>query len=234
MTNSIAEQVAEALRHRQRAVGAVTKAQAQYEIAVLDHVTARIRAAYPDTTHLTFEHFSHNREVELRALWAIESDGAERRVLDARLDMTSLDVTELDEDLTTALAGHDSVAWSAVRPEPVGRHWILDLPPYDRATRIAELVRAHHPDAQLLTLDLADRTPRITSVTVVNATELNLEIHARGDRPLWPDDTDRSISGLVRQIQALPHLRARYLARVGGPRDHTAFFLLPQPKAGEE
>lgn len=232
MTDNNPSWGAETQRYRQLAMANINKAQARYEIAVLDHVTARIRAGYPDTTHLTFEHFSRSREVELRAFWASEPDGTQRRVLDARLDMTSLDIVELNEDLTRALAGHHAAAWSAVRPDPTpDKRWILDLPPADRAARIAELVRAHHPNAKLITVDFASDPCRVESVTAADLSEsggtITEPVVAIDERPLWPRETERQIAALARQIYVLPHLQAQHLARVGGPRERTVFLLLP-------
>lgn len=235
MTDTALNRVATALRYRKLAVDAFNEAQAQYEIAVLDHVTARIVEAYPETTHLTFDHSTHDRTVELHGLWTTHHDGAEEPVLDVRrdADTTTLDMAELADDLSDALAGLHSAAWSAVRPDPrPDRRWTLDFPPADRIVRIAELVRAHHPHAQLITVDFAGDTCRVLDVTCADVSQADSgvikPIRATDERPLWPENTERRITALARQIHALPHLRARHLARVGGPDEHTAFLLLPQ------
>lgn len=245
MTNTAANRVATALRYRGRAVDAFNEAQAQYEIAVLDHVTARVVEAYPEATHLTFDHSTHDRTVEPHALWTTHPDGTEEPVLKVRgdADTTTLDLEELADDLSDALAGLHSAAWSAVRPTSTPeRRWTLDLPPADRTARIAGLVRAHHPHAQLLRVEFASGTCRVLDVTRVDVSETGgvspgtggvatEPIRASDEHPLWPEDIERRITGLVRQIHALPHLRARHLARVGGPDEHTALLLLPQPHA---
>jgi hypothetical protein len=235
MTDTAANRVATALRHRRLAVDALNEAQAQYEIAVLDHVTGRIVEAYPETTHLTFDHSAHDRTVELHGLWTTHHDGAEELVLDVRrdADTTELDLEELADDLSDALAGLHSAAWSAVRPDPrPDRRWTLDLPPADRIVRVAELVRAHLHHAQLITVDFAGDTCRVLDVICTDTSQADSgvikPIRAADKRPLWPEDIERRITALVRQIHALPHLRARHLARVGGPDEHTAFLLLPQ------
>ncbi|WP_431993325.1 hypothetical protein [Streptomyces albogriseolus] len=235
MTNTATHRVATALRYRKLAVDAFHEAQAQYEIAVLDHVTARIVEAYPETTHLTFDHSTHDRTVELHALWTTHHGGTEELVLDIRrdADTTTLDLDELADDLSDALAGLHSAAWSAVRPYPrPDRRWTLDLPPADRIVRIAELVSAHHPHAQLITVDLAGDTCRVLDVTCADTSQSDVgvikTISATDEHPLWPESTERRITAFARQIHALPHLRVRHLARVGGPDEHTAFLLLPQ------
>ncbi|WP_432033666.1 hypothetical protein [Streptomyces antibioticus] len=230
MTDTPANRVATARRYRKLAVDAFNEAQAQYEIAVLDHVTARIVEAYPETTHLTFDHSTHDRTVELHGLWTTHRDGAEELVLDIRrdADTSTLDLDELADDLSDALAGLHSAAWSAVRPDPrPDRRWTLDLPPADRIVPIAELALAHHPHAQLITVDFVGDTCRVLEVTCADggATE---KIRATDEHPLWPESTEQRITALVRQIHALPHLRARHLARVGGPDERTALLLLPQ------
>ncbi|MGW2886380.1 hypothetical protein ACWDDN_13685 [Streptomyces griseoruber] len=235
MTDTAANRVATALRHRGRAVDAFNEAQARYEIAVLDHVTARVVEAYPEATHLTFDHSAHDRTVEPHALWTTHPNGTEEPVLDVHrdADTTTLDLEELADDLSDVLAGLHSAAWSAVRPTPrPDRRWTLDLPPADRIARIARLVRAHHPHAQLLTVDFTGGICRVLNVTRVDATETRgvatEPVRASDEHSLWPEDVERRITGLVRQIHALPHLRARHLARVGGPDEHTALLLFPQ------
>ncbi|MFI1563829.1 hypothetical protein ACH4ZX_12350 [Streptomyces sp. NPDC020490] len=242
MTESAAQRSATALRHRKLAVDAFNAAQAQYEIAVLDHVTAQLVEAYPTTTHLTFDQSAHDRRVRLHGLWATRQ-GAEELLLDVRQEAedTALDLEELADDLSDALAGPRSAAWTAVRPTPTpDRRRVLDLPPADRVVRIAELVRAHHPNAGLITVDLAGDTCRVLDVTGADTEELSHLIAgpAPADRrhPLWPAETERQIAVLTRQIHALPHLRAQHLVRIGGPTEHRAFLLLPQiePEAETE
>ncbi|MGC9539953.1 hypothetical protein [Streptomyces sp. UG1] len=241
MTDTAANRVATALRYRKRAVDAFNEAQAQYEIAVLDHVTARIVEAYPEATHLTFDHYTHDRTIELHGLWTTYRDCTEELVLDVRrdADTTALDLDELADDLTDALAGLHSAAWSAVRPDPrPDRRWVLDLPPADRIVRIAELVRVHHPHAQLITVEFLGDTCRVLDVTCADVSEsgggVTEPIPASDEHPLWLEDTERRITALARQIHAHPHLRAQYLARVGGPAERKAFLLLPQTETGKE
>ncbi|MFJ2342344.1 hypothetical protein [Streptomyces antimycoticus] len=243
MTNIAANRAATAtaLRYRTLAVDAFNEAQAHYEIAVLDHVTARILEAYPETTHLTFGDSSRDRTIELHGLWATHHGGTEELILDVPrdADTSALDLQEIADDLTEALAGRQSVAWSAVRPQPrPGGHRVLNLPPTDRAVRIAELVRAHHPDAQLLTVDLVRNTCRVRDIVCAKLSEfggaIGKPVQATDELPLWPVETERQITALIQQIHALPHLRAERLARVGGPRERTAFFLLPQTSSGKE
>lgn len=232
MTHTIPDRLEQALYHRRLAASAVNQTQAQYEIAVLDHVTARITQALPEATHVTFDFHVHDREAELHALWSTHHHGTEERILDARrdTDLTSLDFTELGDDLTDALAGHDSAAWCAVRPEPrPDKRWTLDLPPADRAGRIAELVLAHHPRARLLTLDVTRELCQVVGVTVNDDTGRPRQVRTGEGKPLWPAQTERQITVLARQIHALPHLRARHLARVGEPDERTVFLLLPEP-----
>ncbi|MEU3783377.1 hypothetical protein [Streptomyces sp900129855] len=231
MPPSTPDRTDQALRHRQLAVAAVNQAHAQYEIALLDHVTARVLDALPEATHLTFDFHTHSREAELHAVWATHHHGTEELLLDARrdTDITGLDLVELGDDLTDTLAGLDSAAWSSVRPMPrPDKRWVLDLPPADRAGRIAELVRGHHPEARLLTIDVSRNPCRVTGMTLVDADGLPQQISASDSQPLWPAATEQRITAFARQIHALPHLRAQHLARIGGPQDRTAFLLLPE------
>jgi hypothetical protein len=242
MTNIGSDRIVTALRHRLLAVDAFNEAQAQYEIAVLDHVTALVVEAYPQTTHLTFDHSAHDRTIEPHALWATHHGGTEELVLDLRhsTDTSALDLDELADSLNDGLAGLHSAAWSAVRSEPrPDRRWVLDLPPADRAERIAELVRAHHPEARLITVEFVGDTCQVLALTREDPSEPGDTITQptsadRGARPLWPDETERQIEALALQIHALPHLRARHLMPIGGPATRTALLALPQPGADGE
>ncbi|WP_236244193.1 hypothetical protein [Streptomyces sp. CC210A] len=237
MTSSEAPRTIDARRHLERAVRMVDQAQERYEVAMLDFVAARLVEAYPETTHITFVHVTADGVIELDGLWTTHDDGTEELILDVRRGsgITAFDPGEIGDDLTYALDRLNSVAWSAVRPQTLpGKRWVLDIPPVDRAARIADLVRAHHPDAGLLTVDLSPMRPRVAGVTMVGTSGAGPTVHAEPDRPLWPEETGRIIRALIWQILSLPHLRTRYLTRVGGPSEETAYLLLPQTKTGEE
>ncbi|WP_405999380.1 hypothetical protein [Streptomyces sp. NBC_00829] len=233
MTDRRLNAIAATLHHRNVAVTAFNKVQAQYEIAVLDHVSARIRAAFPDTTHLTFVHYSRSRELDLRGFFTTGPDGTQRQILDATASTPALDLDELADDLTDALAGLNSAAWSAVRPESAGEaQWVLDLPPYDRAGRIAELARAHHPHAILLTVDFTDDPAHVLDLTSADIAESGATtepIQALPYLPLWPVETERQIAALAAQIRALPHLRAQHLLPIDTPEGRKAILVLPTP-----
>ncbi|MFD3926559.1 hypothetical protein [Streptomyces sp. NPDC058614] len=234
MTDSTPTAIAVTLHHRNAAVTAFNKVRAQYELAVLDHVSARIRAAFPDTTHLTFVHYSRSRELDLRGFFTTGPDGTQRQILDATAGTPALDLDELADDLTEALADLNSAAWSAVRPESVGEgQWVLDLPPYDRAGRIAELARAHHPHTILLTVDFTDDPAQILDLAGADIAQsgdpLAETVQALPHRPLWPAETERQIAVLAAQIRALPHLRAQYLLPIDTPEGRKAILALPTP-----
>ncbi|MDH2389420.1 hypothetical protein QCN29_11565 [Streptomyces sp. HNM0663] len=236
MTDNEAPRTIDARRHLDHAVRAMDHVQARYEVAMLDYITARIVEAHPQTTHLTFVHATADGLIELDGLWATRDGGTEELLHDLRgggSATVGFDPGEIGDDLTYALDRLNSVAWSAVRPQTLpGKRWVLDLPPADRAARIAALVRVHHPDAGLLTVDLSAMRPRVAGVTTVGATGVGPTVHAEPDRPLWPEETGRIIRGLIWQIRSLPHLRARYVTRVGGSAEETALLLLPQTETG--
>ncbi|MDQ8704515.1 hypothetical protein RCO28_18765 [Streptomyces sp. LHD-70] len=224
-------EVTDALRHRNTAARAVNEALARYEISVLDHIAARVRNAFPTATHLTFAHYARAREADLQSLSSTEPDGTEVRIPD-EVAQEALDLGEITDDLTDALTGLTSAAWSAVRPEPdADGLWVLDLPPADRASKLAELVRTHHPDAALLTVDFSADPCRVQAITHAETADavgsLGKPLAVDDQHPLWPPETERQISALATQMQALPHLRAQHLFRTGGPDDHTALLLLP-------
>ncbi|MFE0642783.1 hypothetical protein ACFW2Y_14390 [Streptomyces sp. NPDC058877] len=228
----------DARRHLDHAVRAMDHVQARYEVAMLDYIAARVVEAYPQTTHLSFVHATPDGLIELDGLWVTHDGGTEELFLDVRgggATIAGLDPGEIGDDLTYALDRLDSVASSAVRPQTLpGKRWVLDIPPADRAARIADLVRAHHPDAGLLTVDLSPIRPRVAGVTAVGPTGIGPTVHVEPDQPLWPEETGRIIQGLIWQIHCLPHLRARYLTRFGGPSEESAYLLLPKTGTGEE
>ncbi|MGI5401971.1 hypothetical protein ACQEVG_21505 [Streptomyces sp. CA-135486] len=230
-------QIAATLHHRKAAVTAFNEALATYEIAVLDHVSARIRAAFPSATHLTFVHYARSRELDLRAFWTTSPDGTQTQILDATVGVPALDLDEVADDLTHALAGLQSSAWSAVRSEPTGAgEWVLELPPQDRAARIAELARAHHRHAILLTVDFTDDSAHVLDLTSADISEFGgaiaEPIQALPHRPLWPAETEWQITALATQIRALPHLRAQHLLPIDNPEGRKAILTLPKLAIG--
>jgi hypothetical protein len=234
MRHEIKTQVERTARHRQEAVRALAEAKAQYEVSVLDHVTARIRSAVPEATHVTFDRLPGKPSVLLRAVWGGGLRGGERRLITDGESDCPIRLGELSEELMTTLTGPASAAWSAVRPEPVDGRWVLDLPPFDRAERIAELAREHYPTAELLKIDFREpAAPRVVMVGIIDNL-IAYEVTAAEDEILWPAETERAVSTLVRQIAALPRLQAMHLTRVGGPGDRTALLSLPGGLPEEE
>ncbi|KPI15637.1 hypothetical protein OK074_2082 [Actinobacteria bacterium OK074] len=239
MTTTAENRTATALRHRLLAVDVCNRAKAQYEIAVLDHVSAQIAETFPDTTHLTLAQNMRDRSVEVHALWTTHDGGTEELLLDVgeyrQLLAPRLDFAEIDDDLSDALEELDAAAWNAVRPEPRrGGHWALDLTPPDRAVRIAELVRRYYPEAELLDVDLSTSPCRVFGVVHVgddmeDSSASGTWVPPVGRPPAWPKETERRIAALIEQIQLLPHLRAQHLLSAGGPTEYRALLPLPQP-----
>jgi hypothetical protein len=128
--------------------------QKAYCLTVLDHITAKIRAACPEAVYVTFAYYA-NRALDLHGVMGAQPsslgtcpelwdnrDGAEEHPLDHIGH-------EIESDVQTALAPYTSPVWASVHRNSAsdGNSWLLELPPADRAARVAELVREDHPEA---------------------------------------------------------------------------------------
>ncbi|MFF2650419.1 hypothetical protein [Streptomyces sp. NPDC058045] len=185
-----------------------------YCLAVLDHITAKIRTACPEAVYVTFA-FHGDRTLDLHGVLGAQSspvgacpwlwdkrDGEDEHALDHIAD-------QVESDVQTALVPYCSPARASVHRNTAsdGNSWLLELPPVDRAARMAELVREHHPEATALVVDerMAGRVLEIIEGVADDGTP------ARTPRPRWSADCDRALAGLLAQVLALPALADRHL-----------------------
>jgi hypothetical protein len=127
---------------------------------VLDHITAKIRTACPEAVYVTFAFYT-SRTLDLHGVLGAQPsplgtcpelwdnrDGEEEHPLDHIAD-------QIESDVQTALAPYSSPAWASVHRNSAsdGNSWLLELPPADRAARVAELVHENHPEATALVVD---------------------------------------------------------------------------------
>ncbi|MGW2320160.1 hypothetical protein [Streptomyces sp. NPDC001680] len=202
----------------------ITKA---YCLAVLDHIGAKIRAACPEAVYVTFAYYGDTRSLDLHGvlgaqtsplgtcpeLWS-NTEGSDDSE-DAPLDLIA---HEIESDVQTALAPYSSPAWASVHRNTAcdGNSFLLELPPADRAARVAELVREHHPEATAAILD-GRSGGRIIEI-----------LESAGDdgtracvpRPKWSAACDSELTRLLGQIRALPALADRHLAPLLGNYVH--------------
>lgn len=190
-------------------------------LAVLDHITAKIRTACPEAVYVNFAFYS-SRTLDLHGVLGAQPsplgtcpelwdnrDGEEEHPLDYIAD-------QIEADLQTALAPYTSPAWASVHRNSAdfGNSWLLELPPADRAARVAELVREHHPEATAVVVDgrAAGRVIEVLEGVADDGTPV------RGPRPRWSSSCDTALSGLMGQVLALPALADRHLMPV--PSDY--------------
>lgn len=183
-------------------------------LAVLDHIATRIRQACPEAVYVAFAYHGRTRELSLHGVLGAQPtplgtcpwlwDGS-----DEDHPLTDL-ADEVEADVQSALAPHDFPAWATVRHDSAsdGNRWLLELPPPDRAVRISQLVREHHPEATAIVVDGRCAGGRVIEI-IEGVAEDGTE--NRTTRRLWPQACDDVITRLVAQIFALPDLADRHL-----------------------
>ncbi|MEU8560604.1 hypothetical protein AB0C45_03855 [Streptomyces cyaneofuscatus] len=223
MTPAAHDQLAILAGQREELQAQRLRTERAYCLAVLDHITAKIRAACPEAVYVTFA-FHGSRTLELHGVLGAEPSplsacpwlwdnrkGEDEHPLDDIAD-------QIESDVQTALAPHCSPAWASVHRNTAsdGNSWLLELPPPDRAARVAELVREHHPEATALVVDgrAAGRVIEVFQGVADDGTP------ARTPRPQWSADCDTAIAGLLAQILALPALADRHLMPLPGDYSH--------------
>ncbi|WP_055550403.1 hypothetical protein [Streptomyces sp. NBRC 110028] len=194
-----------------------------YCLAVLDHITAKIRAACPEAVYVTFAFYS-SRTLDLHGVLGAQPsplgtcpelwdnrDGEDEHPLDDIAD-------QIESDVQAALAPYSSPAWASVHRNSAsdGNSWLLELPPADRAARVAELVREHHPEATAIVVDgrAAGRVIEIFEGVADDGTPVRIP------RPGWPPACDTALAGLIAQMLALPALADRHLMPLPGDYAH--------------
>ncbi|WP_406349614.1 hypothetical protein OHB10_32305 [Streptomyces sp. NBC_01597] len=223
MTPAVHDQLAILCEQREEPEAERLRIEKAYCLAVLDHVTAKIRAACPEAVYVTFAYYS-SRTLDLHGvlgaqpsplgtcpeLWNNRDDGDEHP-LDYIAD-------QIESDVQTALAPYSSPAWASVHRNSAaeGNSWLLELPPADQAARVAEMVREHHPEATALVVDgrAAGRIIEILEGVADDGTPV------RTPRPRWSSTCDTTLTRLLGQVLALPALADRHLMPLPGDYVH--------------
>ncbi|WP_407286407.1 hypothetical protein [Streptomyces sp. BP-8] len=217
MTDATADLLAILKQQREDADTQRTRAEKAYALAVLDETAALIRALCPEAVYVNFAYYGDTRTLSLYGVlgeqpsplgtcpWLWEESDQEHPLAEHG--------KKIALDLQKALAPYNSPAWARTRPNTVGfNDWLLELPPPDRAARIAELVREHHPDASAVVVDGRLAGGRIIEVIEGVAEEGS---DNRTTRRRWNDRCDDLITALVAQMFALPDVADRHLMPVG-------------------
>ncbi|WP_031070067.1 hypothetical protein [Streptomyces sp. NRRL S-118] len=194
-----------------------------YCLAVLDHITAKIRAACPEAVYVTFAFYS-SRTLDLHGVLGAQPsplgtcpelwdnrDGEDEHPLDDIAD-------QIESDVQAALAPCSSPAWASVHRNSAsdGNSWLLELPPADRAARVAELVHEHYPEATAIVVDgrAAGRVIEIFEGVADDGTPVRIP------RPGWSPACETALAGLIAQMLALPALADRHLMPLPGGYAH--------------
>ncbi|CAK7284901.1 hypothetical protein [Streptomyces misionensis] len=189
-----------------------------YCLAVLDHISAKIRAACPEAVYVTFAYYG-SRTLDLHGVLGAQPsplgvcpelwdnrEGEDEHPLDLIAD-------QIETDVQTALAPYSSPAWALVHRNSAaeGNSWLLELPPADRVARVAELIRGHHPAATAVMVDARAGGGRVVGVIEEQA---GGESQAPAVRPRLSKGCDDALTRLVAQIFLLPPLADRHLMPV--------------------
>ncbi|MDH6624445.1 hypothetical protein M2271_002247 [Streptomyces sp. LBL] len=191
-------------------------------LAVLDHISAKVRRGCPEAEYVGFAYHGKTRELDLLGVlgeqtsplsglpWLWEKSDEEHRLAELAV--------EIEVDVQTALEPFDSPAWATVRRNSAndGNLWLVELPPPDRAARIAELVREHHPEATAIVVDGRSAGGRVIAV-IEGASHEGTDNLARRR---WTRECDDALTRLVAQVFALPALADRHLLPPNGRYTH--------------
>ncbi|WP_330340184.1 hypothetical protein [Streptomyces sp. NBC_00557] len=222
MTPVTSEQMAVLAQQRAELDAERRLIQKAHCLAVLDHVAAKVRQACPEAAYIGVAYDGKTRELDLLGVlgeqtsplgglpWVWEASDEEHPLAELAI--------EIEADVETALEPYDSPAWATVRRNSAsdGNLWLVELPPLDRAARIAQLVREHHPVATAVVID-GRRGGRIIEVfegVADNGTPV------RAPRPKWPAACDTVLTRLLGQVLALPALADRHLMPLPGDYAH--------------
>jgi hypothetical protein len=195
-----------------------------YCLAVLDHITAKIRAACPEAVYVTFAYYGA-RTLDLHGVLGAQPSPLgvcpelwDNREGDAEHPLDHI-ADQIESDVQTALAPYSSPVWASVRRNPASEDnsWLLELPPADRAVRVAELVRQRHPEATAVVVDGRRGRGRIIEILEGVADD---GTQIRAPRPKWTPACDTALSILLAQVFALPALADRHLMPLPGDYAH--------------
>ncbi|MGW1594173.1 hypothetical protein [Streptomyces sp. NPDC002343] len=216
MTPAAHDQVAILAQQREELSLALRRAEQAHCLAIIDHLAAKIRARCPEAVYVAFDRGGEDRAVSVHGVLGEQPSplGACPWLWDGT--QAGHPLNEIDSDITLdveyALLPPTSPVWALVhRNTGMDGSWLLELPPVDRAVRVAELIRGHHPTATAVVVDGRAGGGRVVGV---------IEEQADGDapapvvRPRLSDACDDALTRLVAQVFLLPPLADRHLMPV--------------------
>ncbi|MGI5399178.1 hypothetical protein ACQEVG_06900 [Streptomyces sp. CA-135486] len=209
-------QVAILAQQREELSLALRRAEQAHCLAIIDHLAAKIRARCPEAAYVAIDRSSEDRAVSVYGVLGEQPSplGACPWLWDGT--QAGHPLNEIDSDITLdieyALLPPTSPVWALVRRNTgMDGSWLLELPPADRAARVAQLIRGHHPAATAVIVDGRAGGGRVVGV---------IEEQADGDapvpvaRPRLSNACDDALTRLVAQVFLLPSLADRHLMPV--------------------
>ncbi|MFE7117506.1 hypothetical protein ACFU99_19035 [Streptomyces sp. NPDC057654] len=178
-------------------------------LTVLDHISARIRCHCPEAAHVALAYDVPTQAVDLKGVLGAQSsplgarpclwDGSDEQHTVAKI------AKSIEADIQSALMPHQSPVWAMMRRNSVSENhsWSLELPPPDRAARIAELVREYHPEATAVVVDGHCSGGRIIEIVEGTADDGTRSLTTRRR---WASECDNVLRLLVSGIFAIPDL----------------------------
>ncbi|MFJ9617815.1 hypothetical protein [Streptomyces noursei] len=225
MPSEVTDRLAQLARQRDELAAHHRRIEKAYALAVLDHLAEQVRQLCPKTAYITFAYHGNSREVDLYGLLGAEPGALSPLpwLWDARESEGEHPLDDyrdkLEVDLQLALEPYDSPAWATVSRNTAadGNSWVLQLPPADRAARIADLVRQYHPEATAIIVDVRSAGGRVIEIIQGIAED---GTDNRTTRRRWPRAADDAITTWVAQMFALPRLAHRHLLPAGPAYRH--------------
>lgn len=213
MTPATANHLATLAQQRKELAAERRRIEEAHCLAVLDHISAKIRALCPEAVYVTFAYIG-SRTLDLQGVLGAQLSplGACPWLWDRSDQQHQLGeiAEDIELDVQSALAPYHSPAWATVRSNSAseGNIWLLELPPPDRVACIAELVREHHPEATALVVDGRSAGGRVIEIVEGLAED---GTQNRTTRRRWPRECDDVLTRLVAQVFAIPALAGRHL-----------------------
>ncbi|MFD7499538.1 hypothetical protein [Streptomyces sp. NPDC059850] len=202
---------------------ALRRAEQAHCLSIIDHLAAKIRTRCPEAAYIAFDRAGEHRAVTVYGVLGEQPSplGACPWLWDGTESGHPLN--EIDADITLdieyALLPPTSPVWAFVRRDTgMDGSWLLELPPVDRAARVAELMRGRHPAATAIIVD-----GRAAGVRVVRVVEdwPDDDPQTRAVRPRLSRACDGALTRLVAQVLLLPPLADRHLMPVPGGFVHS-------------
>ncbi|MGW7664689.1 hypothetical protein [Streptomyces sp. NPDC054756] len=206
MTPAAHDQVATLAQQREELSLALRRAEQAHCLGIIDHLAAKIRARCPEAVYVAIDRSGQDRAVTVYGVLGEQPSplGACPWLWDGT--QAGHPLNEIDSDITLdieyALLPPTSPVWALVhRNTGMDGSWLLELPPADRAARVAELIRGHHPAATAVIVDGRAGGGRVVGVI---EEQVDDDAPAPVAQPRLSKACDDALTRLVAQVFLLP------------------------------